>query len=121
MGRLVVAALVAAGITAGAGGAAVLNNWNDGDSSIAPIDVRAGVTNPGRDSPRVFVDDDVPNDRAEAVATAAAKHVRGRALTVDIDDGFYEVGVQRPDSAIVTVLLDGTNVLGVDTGDGDEF
>ena len=67
----------------------------------------------------MVVDDGVPAEDAQPVARAAAEHVRGRALSVDLDDGRYEVEVQRPDGAIVEVLLDGRSVIGVETGEGD--
>jgi uncharacterized membrane protein YkoI len=124
MGRLKIVALIAGGAAlgaAGAGAAATLDG--DDDRTIPAIVMPAGqptsATPQQQQDQRVVVDDGIPTDAAETAAEAAVSHVGGRALSVDTDDGLYEVEVQRPDGAIVEVLLDGRTVLTIDRGDGD--
>lgn len=116
MGRLGIVVAVVVALAAGAGGALLLSDSDEPDRTIAP------VAAPTSDAPstRVAVDDGIPVRDAEAAARRAADHVRGQALSVDLDDGRYEVEVQRPDGAIVEVLLnDRRQVLGVESGEGD--
>ncbi len=123
MGRLKTTALIAGALAVGVGGgiAGADALGGDDDQTIAPITVpAANSASQATQAPRVVVDDGVPTRDAKAVAQAAADHVKGRALSVDIDDGRYEVEVQRPDGAIVEVLLDGQNIIAVDQGDGDD-
>lgn len=123
MRRVAVIGLVIVGIAAGTGVAALLIDGDD-ERLIAPISVPAtsgSANTPDQrfEPPRVYVDDGIPVDEAEAVARAAVERVPGAAFSVDFDDGRYEVEVQRPDGAIVEVLLDGRSVVGVDQGEGD--
>lgn len=111
-----VAGCLALGASAGLAGASLLDE--EEAPPVAPIAVPASKL-PDRRAPRIVVDDGVPAGAAGAIAAAAAEHARGRALSVDTDNGRYEVTVQRPDGAIVEVVLDGRRVVRVRHGDGD--
>lgn len=125
MGRLIplaVAAVVA--LAVGIGGTLLLSGGDDDDGSertIAPVAAPADPAGGARDRPaRIAVDDGVTDAEAARAARRAADHARGQAVSVDLDDGRYEVEVQRPDGALVEVLLDGSlQVLGVEQDEGD--
>lgn len=122
MRRLTIVALTAGGAALGAAGVGAVGALDgDDDEIIPPIAVPTAEADSPRPQPnsRVGVDDSVPAGIAKPAARIAAAHVGGRALSVDTDDGLYEVDVLRPDGAIVEVLLDGTTVLTVKLGDGD--
>jgi hypothetical protein len=125
MGRLRIAALIAAAAAAagatGAGAVALLSDEGDREipSIVIPADRTASVGTQQALGERLVVDDGVPGDAARTLARAAASHIGGRALSVDTDDGLYEVEVQRPDGAIVEVVLDNRRIVMVDRGDGD--
>jgi hypothetical protein len=127
MGRLSLAVAGAAVLALGAGGGALAATALDGDDDrVVPIaqpaapspSASAGAT--AATETDVVVDDGIPAAEARGVARRAAGHAGGRAVSVDRDDGRYEVDVQRPDGAIVEVVLDGSRrVLGIDPGDAD--
>jgi hypothetical protein len=121
MGRLTLAALGAGVLALGAGGGALAASALDGDGDrdrivrLAPDDAPSGAT---ATPAELVVDDGIPPAEARDVARRAADHAGGRAVSVDRDDGRYEVEVQRPDGAIVEVVLDGSRrVLGLDPED----
>ena len=124
MGRLTLAAAAAVLIALGAGGGALAAGalGPDDERTVAldhgATSTAATATAGGDDAVRpgrLVVDDGIPAAEAREVARRAVAHSSGRAVSVDRDDGRYEVEVQRPDGAIVEVLLDGSRqVLGVD-------
>jgi hypothetical protein len=82
-----------------------------GERDAGDADDADDLARPGR----LVVDDGIPAAEARDVARRAVAHTPGRAVSVDRDDGRYEVDVQRPDGAVVEVRLDGSRrVLGVD-------
>jgi len=125
---LIVAVAVVAGGGIGFAAAAVLDG-SDGDDSdrlITPATATAArsPTNPtvparpADRSPDVVVDDAIRAGDARRAISAATDLVDGVALTVDRDDGRYEVEMQRPDATIAEVLVDSRfRALGLDPGD----
>lgn len=112
----VCAAVLCAGLIGlGLGGA-----FDDDDRVIAPI-VVSGAATPAATAdarPDIVVDGGVPVGDARRAVAAAERRFDGVALTVDREDGRYEVELQRPDGAIVEVLVDaGFSPLGVAAGD----
>lgn len=116
---LIVAAAALGGGGAGyALSAGLAGDRDDGERLVAPA-ARSPATarSPDR-SPDVVVDGAIPTADARRAIAAAADRVDGVALTVDRDDGRYEVELQRPDGTVVEVLVDGRfRVLGMDPGD----
>ncbi|MTD45096.1 hypothetical protein GKE82_12535 [Conexibacter sp. W3-3-2] len=126
MGRLSLlaagAALVVGGVGAGVAGADLLDGDDDRDRPDRVVTIAApaaGTAAPAAST--LTVDDGVPVGEARAVARLATAHLGGgRAVSVDRDDGRYEVEVQRADGALVEVLLDGgRRVVGTELDDGD--
>jgi uncharacterized membrane protein YkoI len=121
----------------GAGGvAAGIALGDDDDAAPIVIDTPAddgapasgrAATRDGSDAPRtaaarreVVVDDRIPAADARRAAAAGERRGRGTALTVDRDDGRYEVEVQQPDGRIVEVYVDDRfRPLWVDAEDGE--
>jgi uncharacterized membrane protein YkoI len=120
----------------GAGGvAAGIALGDDDDAAPIVIDTPAddgapasgrAATRDGSDAPRTaaarreVVDDRIPAADARRAAAAGERRGRGTALTVDRDDGRYEVEVQQPDGRIVEVYVDDRfRPLWVDAEDGE--
>jgi uncharacterized membrane protein YkoI len=100
-----VAVLAAATACVGVGGGALaLAIADDDDGEPRTVNVAGGEGNPG--SRRVVVDDLIPPADARRAAKAAENDAGGTALTVDHDDGLYEVEIQRADGRIIELYLD---------------
>jgi hypothetical protein len=125
MGRLTIAALIAAAAAAagatGAGAVALLSDEGDREipSIVIPADRTASVGTQQALGERLVVDDGVPGDAARTLARAAASHIGGRALDLDLVEAVVGVHAQRPDGAIVEVVLDNRRIVMVDRGDCD--
>lgn len=90
------------------GGVAFGGVFDEEEREIAPIYIGSAGA-PGATAPRgpqVVVDDGIPAADARRAARAAVNRFGGTALTVDRDDGRYEVELERPDGTIVEVLVD---------------
>jgi hypothetical protein len=113
---LILATLVAlAG--AGVGGAAIAGAFDGDDERTLSVSV-GNTAQPASGDTQLTVEDGIARDRAIALARAATGRVPGRALTVEAEDGGYEVDVRDRDGRIVEVLLDGrSRVTGIDETD----
>jgi len=108
--RLLIALILTATVLGGGGvGFAVAGGFDrDRDDSewlIAPGTADGARSPASADrSPDVVVDGAIRAADARRAISAAAKRVDGVALTLDRDDGRYEVDMQRPDGTIAEVL-----------------
>jgi len=125
--RLLIALILTATVLGGGGvGFAVAGGFDrdrdDGERLIA-AGTAGGARSPASAtradrSPDVVVDGAIRAADARRAISAAANRVDGVALTVDRDDGRYEVDMQRPDGTIAEVLVDDRfRALGIDPGD----
>jgi len=122
--RVLIALILTATVLGGGGvGFAVAGGFDgdgdgdDGDRLIAPAKTSTSATSSDR-SPDVVVDGAIRTADARRAISAATNRVDGVALTIDRDDGRYEVELQRPDGSIAEVLVDKRfAVLGIDPGD----
>lgn len=105
---LLVGALVAAGIGIGAGTVAAAGVL-DGDEPVEVITVEA----PG--PAKLTVEDGIVRADAERLVRAATAEVAGTALSVERDDGLFEVEVRDAGGRHLEVLVDdGFRVVGTD-------
>lgn len=90
------------------GGLALGGVFDDDDErTITPIAVGTNASDTSASArPDIVVDDGIPTGDARRAAQSAANRFDGAALTVDRDDGRYEIDLQRPDGTIVQVLVD---------------
>lgn len=102
---LLILATVAALVGAGVGGAAIAGAF-DGDDERVLNETVGGPTPSGFAEPRLTVDDGIARDKALALARAATERVPGQALSVDGDDGDFEVEVRKADGTTSDVTLD---------------
>lgn len=114
--------VVAAGLGGGGAGFALaggLAGDRDGGERLVAPAARSPATSRSPDrSPDVVVDGAIPTADARRAIAAAADRVDGVALTLDREDGRYEVELQRPDGTVAEVLVDRRfRVLGIDPGD----
>ncbi len=106
--RLLLGLLVAAGIAVGAGSVAAAGVF-DGEEPVEVITVEAGAP------AELTVEDGIARADAERLVRAATAEHAGTALSVERDDGLFEVEVRAPDGRHHEVLLDDRFVVvGVD-------
>lgn len=111
--------LVAAGLAAGVGGVAAFGAFAE-DEPVEVITVESAEPASGRASApsELAVEDGIPRADAERLAAAAMQRAPGGALSVERDDGLYEVEVRERGGDHVEVLLDDAfEVVGVDGDD----
>ena len=78
-----------------------------GDSGRPARRPRSPRRNAGSRQPvRLVIDDGIPVADARRAARAAESRFGGRALTVDEDDGLFEVELQQADGRIYEVYVD---------------
>lgn len=100
------------------GGLAIGGAFDDDDRTIMPIELRTQTSGASPPRPDIVVDDRIDDGDARKAASAAENRFGGVALSVDRDDGRYEIELQRPDGSIVEVLVDDQfRVLGIDATD----
>ena len=96
---LLIGLLVAAGIGIGAGGVAAAGVF-DGEEPVDVITVEAGGP------AELTVEDGIARTDAERLVRAATAEIAGTALSVERDDGRFEVEVRAPGGRHHEVLLD---------------
>lgn len=115
--RVALIALVALG--AGVAGALAFDLVSpDDERAIPPIYISSATGAERPAAPDIIVDGGISTADARRAARAAEARFGGRALSVDRDDGRYEVELQRPDGTIAEALVDSSFIaLGLDVGD----
>ncbi len=105
---LLIGALVAAGIGVGAGTVAAAGVL-DGEEPVAVVTMEAS------EPAELTVEDGIARADAERLVRAATAEVAGTALSVERDDGRFEVEVRAPGGRHHEVLLDDAfRVVGTD-------
>ena len=111
--------LVGGGVAAGIGGVAASGAFAE-DEPIQVITVDSAEPASGRApaTSELAVEDGIPRAAAQRLAIAATERAPGSALSVERDDGLYEVEVRERGGDHVEVLLDDAfTVVGVDGDD----
>jgi hypothetical protein len=118
---LVIAALVLAG--AGVGAGTVLASGALGDDEpveviTVPAEPASAPAEPGAESSRFVVEDGISRADAERLSAGALKAVPGTPISVERDDGLYQVEIRDRGGRILEVLID--DRFAVVGTDGDE-
>ena len=110
--------LVAGGLAAGAAGLAASGALAE-DEPVDVITIESPAPAPGgARGAELVVEDGIPRADAERLAASATRHTPGDALSVERDDGLYEVEVRDTAGRHAEILLDdGFGVVGMDAGD----
>ncbi|HEY8584829.1 MAG TPA: hypothetical protein VIL49_17845 [Capillimicrobium sp.] len=122
---LAAAGIAAVGVAGGVAGASLLD---DDEVELAPITVAAQTSDvsTGTDagsaaaagSSAIVAEDGIAAADARRLAAAATEELPGAAISVEADDGLFNVEVRDRAGAIVEVLVDQSGrVVGMDRGD----